>query len=246
MSTRTTTRVQSSKTRTPKTRTPKTTIPKTTRVQSSRKTTSISRGGKKGGANNNDAGNKKLSLNDKEYEVLSEIITKNLLKLMMKIEDETKKKYVNDYFIKKKGNDCANDQESNQDVDTDLKTIINIDCKFENSFLKKLKKLNKQTESNIEIDLTHDEISNLKTLYEEEKKIKITKNKIDIIFEKINKVKSDKETRTNKNTLNATNVSQSNKDQILENMMNNLAIEIIQKRREEKTEQSLSTKLNKM
>ncbi len=82
----------------------------------------------------------------------------------------------------------------------------------------------------------------MKTLYEEKKKI--TKNKIDIIFENIKKVKSDYETHTKKNTSKATNVSQSNKDQILENMMKNLAIEIIQKRRDEQTELSLSTKLD--
>ena len=234
MPTRTTTRVQSSR----KTTTPKTTTPKTTRVQSSRKTTSISRGGKTKGGTAANSEKKILLLNDIEYQILSEIITKQLLKLMMNI-NEDKKNMVYTHFITNKENNC-NFEENMNEIDTELKIIIDIDCKFENSFSKKLvmKENNKNEELNIEINLTHDEITKLKLLYEEEKKLK--KNKIDVLFEKIKKIKESYDTCLKKNSGDMANTSACNLDQILEDMMSNLAIERINKRRE----QALTTKLN--
>ena len=238
-----TTRVQSSrKTTTPKTTTkttrPKTT-PKTTRVQSSRKTTSISRGGKTKGGANSENKIKILLLNDIEYQKLSEIITKQLLELMMNINDKDKM-MVYTHLTTNKENNCVIKDNEIIKIDPELKIIIDIDCKFENSFSKKLvmQENNENEESNIEINLTHNEINILQLLYEKEKKL--TKNKIDLLFKKINQIKTDYDTCLSANTVANENASACNKDQMLTDMMSNLAIEMINKRRE----QALTTKLN--
>ena len=236
-----TTRVQSSrKTTTPKTTTkttrPKTT-PKTTRVQSSRKTTSISRGGKTKGGANSENKIKILLLNDIEYQILSEIITKKLLELMMNINGEDDKMMVYTHLTTNKENNCVI---KDNKIDPELKIIIDIDCKFENSFSKKLKEQenNPNEESNIKINLTHNEINILQLLYEKEKKL--TKNKIDLLFKKINQIKTEYDTCLIRHSDKIENASACNKDQMLTDMMSNLAIERINKRRE----QALTTKLN--
>ena len=75
-------------------------------------------------------------------------------------------------------------------------------------------------------------------MYEEEKKLK--KNKIDLLFEKINKIKTEYDNCLSKNATKIANTSACNKDQILKDMMSNLVIERINKLRE----QTLTTKLN--
>jgi len=243
MPTRTTTRVQSSrKTTTPKSTTkttPKTTTPKTTRVQSSRKTTSISRGGKKKGGDDNSI-KTILLLNDIEYQILSEIITNKLLELMMNVADD-KKENVSDYLSNKKVNNC-DDIVNDKGIDNNLKTIIDIDCKFVNSFTNKLMQQEKSPheELNIEINLTHAEINTLKKLYEEGKELTLKQNKIDKLFEKIKTIKTEYDRCLIQNTKSLENISACNKDQILEDMMSNLVIEMINKRREK----ALSEKLN--